>query len=97
NLISASRRPRTARKPSRSSSQSSHPFMSRDRGRLAKRPEGRAELLAEELGLLPGCEMAALVHLVEVDEVGIRAPSPALWRAIHIVGEDRDADRNGDL
>ena len=38
---------------------------------LPKRPERGAEFLGEELRLLPGGEVAALVDLVVIDEVGI--------------------------
>ena len=38
--------------------------------RLAQGPERRPEFLGEELRLLPGGEVAALVDLVEVGQVG---------------------------
>jgi hypothetical protein len=38
--------------------------------RLAQRPERRPDLGREQLGLFPGGEVAALVGLVEVGEVG---------------------------
>src|SRR5262250_785367 len=40
-------------------------------GHLAKRPEARANLFGKELWLFPGREVAALVDLVEVDELGV--------------------------
>jgi hypothetical protein len=38
---------------------------------LAQRSERRAHLLGEQLGLLPGGEVPALVDLVEIGEVGV--------------------------
>src|SRR4029453_16997311 len=56
---------------------------------LAKRPERCAELVGEELRLLPGCEVHALGDLVVVDEVGIHRLGPGprslvtlLWEAL---------------
>src|SRR4051794_17683563 len=61
----------------------------------AQRSEGGAELVAEELGLLPGGEVAAAVELVEVDEVvRVGLLGPAARRLVELVGED--ADRVGD-
>ena len=48
--------------------------------RLAQRSERHAELCRKELGLLPGCELAALVELVVVDEPGIRLLRPIARR-----------------
>jgi hypothetical protein len=38
---------------------------------LAQRSERRAHLLGEQLGLLPGGEVPALIDLVEIGEVGV--------------------------
>jgi hypothetical protein len=40
-------------------------------GLLTQGPEGRPQLLREQLGLFPGGEVPAPVGLVEVDEVGV--------------------------
>src|SRR5215212_2180880 len=62
----------------------------------AQRPERRPELLAEDLRLLPGGKVAALVDFVEVDEVGVGLLCPAAGRLILLAGKDRHGDRNGD-
>src|SRR3712207_2747073 len=46
-----------------------HEDLLSQRGQLAKRPERGADLLGEQLRLLPGGEVASLVDLVPVDEV----------------------------
>ena len=51
-----------------------HPF---EDAHLAKRPERRSDLGGEELRLLPGGEVAALVDLVEVREAGVGRLGPA--------------------
>src|SRR4051812_35376958 len=61
--------------------------------RLSQRPEGRPHLLGEDLGLLPGGEVAAPRDPVVVDQVGIGLLRPALRRRIELVGEDGHADR----
>src|SRR6476660_6303882 len=58
-----------------------------------QRPERRPDLRRQGLRLLPGCDMAALVHLVVVDELGVGAFGPAQRGRIQLVREDRDADR----
>jgi hypothetical protein len=45
--------------------------------RLAQGPERHPELFREQFRLLPGGEVAALVDLVEVDEVGVGTLGPA--------------------
>src|SRR4029079_5733100 len=50
----------------------------------------------EELRLLPGGEVAALVDLVEVGEVGVDRLDPAARRSPDLTGERREADRHGD-
>src|ERR1700751_4835914 len=65
--------------------------------RLAERSKRRSEFLTEELRLLPRREVAALVHLVEVDQVAIRAPRPCLRGTIDVLGKHRDGDRQRDL
>jgi hypothetical protein len=63
---------------------------------LAKRPEARANLFGEELGLFPGREVAAPVDLVEVNEVGIGPFGPAPRRLILLARKDAHGNRNGD-
>src|SRR5215475_9057412 len=55
-----------------------------------------ANLFGEQLRLLPRCEVAALVDLVEVDEVGIGALHPAPRRLVCLVRKDAHGHRNGD-
>ena len=64
---------------------------------LAQRPERRAQLLGEELRLLPRREVTALVDLVEVDELGIGALGPAPRRLVDLAGKHRHGDRDRDL
>src|SRR5215207_3968427 len=64
--------------------------------RSAQGPEGGAELLGEELRLLPGREVVALVDLVEVDEVGIGLLGPGPRGLVELVGEDAHRRRDGD-
>jgi hypothetical protein len=60
----------------------------------AQPPEGRAELFAEQLRLLPGREVAALVDLVEVDEVArVCALGPAARSLVELVREHADGER----
>src|SRR5215213_1579058 len=63
---------------------------------LAKRPERSPHLGREELGLLPGGEVAARVGLVEVGEAGVGLLDPAAWGSPDLAGERREADRNRD-
>src|SRR4051794_8203640 len=55
-----------------------------------------AQLLGEELRLLPGGEVAALVDFVEVDEVGICPLGPAPRRLILLAGKDAHGNGDGD-
>jgi hypothetical protein len=64
---------------------------------LTQGPEGCSQLLGEQLGLFPGGEVAALVGLVEVGEVGVGVGDPAAWGAEDLVGEGGEADRQRDL
>src|SRR5215204_2904050 len=65
---------------------------------LAQRPERRADLLGEQLGLFPGREVAAALSLVEVDQVGEGAPGPGLRGSVEIVVRERcDGHRERDL
>src|SRR5215472_7558143 len=57
--------------------------------------EARADLFGEELRLFPGGEVAALVDLVVVDEVGVGPFGPAARRLILLVGEDARGHRDG--
>src|SRR5258708_4065122 len=69
--------------------------------RLAQWLEGRAPLLREGLRLLPGGEVTALVHLVEVGDVGVGLLDPATRSPPDLPRErgeaDRDRDRRGSL
>jgi hypothetical protein len=60
---------------------------------ITQRPEGRAQLLAEYLRLLPRSEVAALVNLVPVDEVAEGAVTPASRRRVDLGREYADGDR----
>ena len=62
---------------------------------LAQCPERRADFFGEELRLFPGGEVAALVDLVVVDEVGVGPFGPAPRRLILLAGEDADRHRDG--
>src|SRR3954469_619498 len=62
--------------------------------RSAQRPECGPHLCGEELRLLPGGEVAALVDLVEVDEVRVARLGPAARRPPDLAGERREADRD---
>src|SRR5262245_29891563 len=65
----------------------------RGHGAATQRPERRAELLREELRLFPGREVAALVDLVEVDQVLVGAPGPGLRGSIDVLRKYRDGHR----
>ena len=60
---------------------------------LAQWPERRAKLFREELRLFPGGEVAALVGLVEVREVGVDLLRPAARGLEDLAGEHREGDR----
>src|SRR3954469_24010718 len=62
-----------------------------------ERAERCADLLGEELRLLPRREVAALVYLVEVGEVGVRLLDPAARGREDLVGERGEADRERDF
>src|SRR5882724_6712834 len=53
-----------------------------------KRPEASANLIGQEPRLLPGGEVAALVELVIVDQLGIGALCPGPGRLVEFVRED---------
>src|SRR3954462_10022341 len=63
-------------------------------GYLTQRAKRRTHLLAEELGLLPGGEVAALVDLVEVDDVRVRRLDPAARCAPDLARERREPERD---
>src|SRR5215211_5580988 len=67
-----------------------------DHGHLPKRPEGRPDFLGEQLGLLPGGEVAAPVDLVEVGDSGENHLDPAARGSPELAGKRREADRNRD-
>src|SRR5258708_5878167 len=64
---------------------------------LPERPESGAKLRGAQFGLLPRCEVPALVDLVEVGQVGIRAPGPCLRGPIDVLRKYRDCHRQRDL
>src|SRR4051812_32193386 len=64
---------------------------------LAQRPEGGADLLGEQLGLLPGGEVTALCDLVEVGQGWVRLLDPAAWAPPDLVRERGEPDRDRDL
>src|SRR5215213_7505172 len=64
---------------------------------FAEGSECRSELGTEELRLLPRGEVTALVGLVEVDQVAIGAPGPALRGSVALPRKDRDRHRERDL
>src|SRR2546426_533677 len=61
------------------------------------RSERRSNLFGEELRLFPRGEVAALVDLVEVGEVGVRLLDPAARGREDLAGERREANRERDL
>src|SRR5215203_710011 len=63
---------------------------------LAQRPERRADLVREELRLLPCREVPALLDFVEINEVGVGLFSPAARRLILLPGKDAHGYRNRD-
>src|SRR5262245_691709 len=63
---------------------------------LPQGPEPGAHLACEEFGLFPGGEVAALVDLVEVDEVGIGPLRPAARVLVLLAREDGRGDGGGD-
>src|SRR5689334_10805365 len=87
-----------------SGSELSHPVVppsevmcnARGHGLLAKRPEPLADLVDEQLGLLPGGKVPALVELVVMDEVGIGLLGPAPRHLIELVRKDAYGYGDGD-
>src|SRR5439155_14085380 len=63
---------------------------------LAQRSQPVAELVDEQLGLLPGGKMPALVELVVVDEVGIGLLRPTPRHLIELVRKDAYGYGDGD-
>src|SRR5207237_2742671 len=70
-------------------------------GALPDWSERGADLGREQLRLFPGGEVTALVHLVEVGDVGVGLLDPAARGPPDLAGErgeaDRDRDRRGGL
>src|SRR6266850_3258396 len=64
---------------------------------LPERSEGGAQLGGEKLWPFPGCEVAALVDLVEIDQVAIGAAGPCLRGAIDVLRKYGDGHRQRDL
>src|SRR5262249_57430448 len=71
------------------------------RGRSPNLSERSPDLGREQLGFFPGGEVTALVHVVEVDEGGVRLLDPTARGRDDLAGErgeaDRDFDRRGSL
>src|SRR5260370_9880203 len=65
--------------------------------RSAQGPEPRAQLVAEEFGLLPGGEVAAFVDLVVMDELGVSPFYPTPRSCIDLIREDAHGNRDGDV
>ena len=63
---------------------------------LANRSECCTDLGREQLWFFPSGEMAALVDLVEVDDIGIRLLDPAARSTPDLAGERREANWNRD-
>src|SRR5262245_34862910 len=73
------------------------PFRSRLGGTSPQRPERRPHLLGEQRRLLPGGEVPALGHVVEMDQVvRIGALRPASRCLVQLVREHADGVRDGD-
>jgi MHS family citrate/tricarballylate:H+ symporter-like MFS transporter len=64
--------------------------------RVAERPKARPKLFGKDLGLLPGGEVATLVELVVVHQLGIRPLSPIPRRLIEFVREGAHGNRDRD-
>jgi len=62
-----------------------------------QRSERGTELAGEERRLLPRREMAALVELVEIDELVIRPLRPTSLRLIILAGKDAYGGWDGDV
>ncbi len=65
-------------------------------GALSQRGEPGADLAREERRLLPRGEVVALVDLVEVDQVAVRALGPTPRRPVEFTREDADGRRHVD-
>jgi hypothetical protein len=63
---------------------------------LAEGPEAGAKLFGKELRLFPRGEVAALLNLVVVDEVGIGTLRPTSGGLVEFVGEHAHGNWNGD-
>jgi hypothetical protein len=63
---------------------------------LSKGSECCTDLGREQLGFFPSGEMAALVDLVEVDDIGIRLLDPAARGTPDLAGERGEANWNRD-
>src|SRR5262249_60629756 len=61
------------------------------------RGERRAQLVREQLGLFPGCEVAAPLRLAPVDEVRVDLLAPLLRWMGDLAREDGVADRELEL
>jgi hypothetical protein len=57
----------------------------------------RAQLRSKEFRLLPGCEVPALVDLMEVDQVPIGAPRPCFRGSIDLLRKYRDGHGERDI
>ncbi len=61
---------------------------------LSDRPERCTDLSREQFGLLPGGEVSALVHRVEVDDIGVGLLDPAARGPPDLTGKRGEADRD---
>src|SRR5215203_177378 len=64
--------------------------------RFAKRSKRGTQFGAENLGLLPRGEVAALFYLVVIDEIGIRPLGPTPGSLILLTGKHADSHRDLD-
>src|SRR3954469_15893163 len=89
-LSSHARRSRCARSEATDATSVADPVQ------LAQRAERGPELFREELRLLPGREVAALVGLVEIVEGGVRQFDPAARSLEDLARKRGEADRHRD-
>src|SRR5215831_11756581 len=82
--------------PKRNIARASPSSLGRD-SRLAQRFERGADFRAKQLRLLPRRKMAALVDLVEIDQLGISLLRPASRRLIVLTRKNGDGGRNRDI
>jgi hypothetical protein len=64
---------------------------------LPQRPERCADFCRKELRLFPRGEVAALIHLAEIDQVWVGSLDPRPRRTPEFTGEDRECCGNSDF